>query len=64
MPSKLNPSRESIKQHLVEARRLRQEAHDLDPEHKCWAWEAEDKETGPNVNTHKALMAFYAQVLD
>ncbi len=39
---------------------LRMQAHDMDPKHESPAWQAEQAHTANGVDTHSALMSFYA----
>ena len=43
----------------LEAFALRKQAHELDPEHSDPAWKAEQMKTPKQLDTHKAMMAFY-----
>jgi hypothetical protein len=49
---------------LIQARELRIEAHRLDPDHTAPAWFEEQVITPNGKDTHRELLAFYAQQLD
>lgn len=48
---------------LTRAYRLRQEAHEADPDHTDPAWRVEQAHTTSTLDTHQVLMAFYEQQL-